>query len=397
MLARPLCLALSMWLTPFAHAQSVGAPVPTPEARPDGAGAEAGSPDRATRASTETETETDSGTGTDPRGGAESPSPEAFNEANSRANGAAGADGGTPIAQTTEPDASGPAVVEDLSDPDAPAAASAPDPQATAPVAPSPTPAGLPEPDGPEPDPSAPQSLPIRPGDIPRPEAKPETAAAKAAPIGALDTAEPPAIPVLPKPSAMKQQPISPAAAVRAAAAIIASEACEADLTRRGIVFETEPSLNEGDCGVLRPVSLTTLSSGLEVNTQTLMWCPTADALDTWMTETVIPAAEAVYPDRTLTGISRISTYVCRNRGSGQKISEHARGSAVDIGAFVFEDGEVPVAAANPETPDGKFLSAVRAGACGPFTTVLGPGTDADHATHFHFDLAARKGGPYCR
>jgi hypothetical protein len=40
----------------------------------------------------------------------------------------------------------------------------------------------------------------------------------------------------------------------------------------------------------------------------------------------------------------------------------------------------------------------VRKAACGPFKTVLGPGSDADHALHFHFDLAPRRhGGTFCQ
>jgi hypothetical protein len=45
------------------------------------------------------------------------------------------------------------------------------------------------------------------------------------------------------------------------------------------------------------------------------------------------------------------------------------------------------------------FLADIRKEACGPFTTVLGPGVSA-HESHFHFDLARRgKDGrtSYCR
>ncbi|TIT86210.1 MAG: extensin family protein, partial [Mesorhizobium sp.] len=46
---------------------------------------------------------------------------------------------------------------------------------------------------------------------------------------------------------------------------------------------------------------------------------------------------------------------------------------------------------------DGKFLNTVRKAACGPFKTVLGPGSDPDHALHFHFDLEPRRnGGTFC-
>ena len=34
-----------------------------------------------------------------------------------------------------------------------------------------------------------------------------------------------------------------------------------------------------------------------------------------------------------------------------------------------------------------ELVGALRTTACGYFTTVLGPGSDAAHAEHFHFDL----------
>ncbi|TIS79786.1 MAG: extensin family protein, partial [Mesorhizobium sp.] len=44
------------------------------------------------------------------------------------------------------------------------------------------------------------------------------------------------------------------------------------------------------------------------------------------------------------------------------------------------------------------FLNAVRKAACGPFKTVLGPGSDADHSLHLHLDLAPRRnGGTFCQ
>ena len=51
-----------------------------------------------------------------------------------------------------------------------------------------------------------------------------------------------------------------------------------------------------------------------------------------------------------------------------------------------------------PEEHEARFLGALRKAACGPFKTVLGPGSNADHATHFHLDLAPRRhGGTVCQ
>ena len=173
--------------------------------------------------------------------------------------------------------------------------------------------------------------------------------------------------------------------------------ACETILRQRGVEFEVRPSISEDRCGVLRPVAVTKLSSGLTVEPATALWCPTVLALDIWASDTLQPAAKTFEADHALTGLRQVSTYVCRDRGSGRKISEHARGSAIDIGAFIFDDGERPVAPRPTGSDGADFQKSAHDGACGPFSTVLGPGADADHATHFHLDLAARSNGPFCQ
>ena len=49
-----------------------------------------------------------------------------------------------------------------------------------------------------------------------------------------------------------------------------------------------------------------------------------------------------------------------------------------------------------PKGADASVLSALRTSACGYFTTVLGPGSNAAHANHLHFDLGQHgKSGTY--
>lgn len=192
---------------------------------------------------------------------------------------------------------------------------------------------------------------------------------------------------------------IDPATSVIAAAAIDDAKTCEAELKARGATFAVGESISEGECGVLRPVAIDRLSSGVTVAPKTQMLCRTALALDIWMSDAVVPAARTNFPGRKLTEFRQASTYVCRPRASESGISEHARGSAIDIGAFVFDEGEdIGVAAQPAGSAEARFQDAVRTQACGPFKTVLGPGTDPDHATHFHLDIAARRNGAtYCR
>lgn len=256
-------------------------------------------------------------------------------------------------------------------------------------VAPTPASSPAPAPAAETPPPAA--TVPV-PEPVPPTQKSPEPAVPQPAP-------EPEAAPNSTEKLKSREPDVTPAATVEAAAAVEDSIACEATLTSRGVEFTVEETISEGECGVLRPVALKRLSSGVEVSPKTQMLCRTALALDDWMTGSVVPAAKANLPGESLTEFRHASTYVCRPRASESGISEHARGSAIDIGSFVFKSGrDIGIAAKAPNTPDERFLDAVRAGACGPFKTVLGPGTDADHATHFHLDIAARKNGStYCK
>lgn len=81
------------------------------------------------------------------------------------------------------------------------------------------------------------------------------------------------------------------------------------------------------------------------------------------------------------------TTAATRNRASSGKLSAHAVGHAVDIEAFKLVSGEtLSIAEADDESKKG-VLSTLRTAACGWFTTILGPGSDAAHATHWHFDI----------
>ena len=71
------------------------------------------------------------------------------------------------------------------------------------------------------------------------------------------------------------------------------------------------------------------------------------------------------------------------------KISEHAFGNAIDIASFRLADKKSMAVANRRQDQDleSRWLMALRISACGYFTTVLGPGSNAAHAEHYHFDL----------
>lgn len=172
--------------------------------------------------------------------------------------------------------------------------------------------------------------------------------------------------------------------------------ACEAELTRLGAVFQrVDPIYGEGGCGVPQPYDLPEPAPGVTLEPDTQLTCPAALATARWVRDVVQPAARALGEGVTLSGITHASTYVCRGRNGqpGAKISEHAKGNAVDIGRFTFE-GHEPLAIV-PRQGKGDieeaFQRAVQAGACLHFTTVLGPGSDAFHDDHLHLDMAGRR------
>ena len=74
-----------------------------------------------------------------------------------------------------------------------------------------------------------------------------------------------------------------------------------------------------------------------------------------------------------------------------------APSNALDIAQFTLADGTTVDVKPDPGEKAAAVFAKVRSAACGPFKTVLGPGSNADHALHLHFDLAPRRnGGLYC-
>jgi hypothetical protein len=196
--------------------------------------------------------------------------------------------------------------------------------------------------------------------------------------------------PVTPKPAEPDPAPPKPDETALAA--------CEAELKALGAVFERRDAIDgPGTCGLSATYDVTRLAPGIEIRPETEITCRTALAAAHWVRDVVGPAAKVFGKDVRLTGLRQASTYVCRTRNSqpGAKISEHARGTAIDISTFEF-DGHGALSVM-PEQRKGSreeaFQKAVRAGACLHFTTVLGPGSDAFHDNHLHLDLARRNHG----
>lgn len=150
-------------------------------------------------------------------------------------------------------------------------------------------------------------------------------------------------------------------------------------------------------CGVADAVRVRSVS-GVALTTGALVDCTTARALKNWVDRGLKPAF-----GRKGGGVEKmrvLASYACRSRNSqkGAKISEHGRGRAIDIGAFILRDGtEVTVLKDWGNGKSGRILRKAHEAACGPFGTVLGPKSDRFHKDHFHFDTARYRGGSYCK
>jgi hypothetical protein len=170
--------------------------------------------------------------------------------------------------------------------------------------------------------------------------------------------------------------------------------ACRADLRALGVKFEERAPLSDpaAGCSVPNPIAVSALSSTVEIGPKAVMNCALADELAHFIKDTASPIAERIFGSP-IVAIRQASAYVCRDRHGTSKISEHAFGNAVDIAEFVLKDGTaIKVKDYGDKDPKRTaFLDEVRKAACGPFRTVLGPGADADHSLHFHFDLEPRK------
>lgn len=142
-------------------------------------------------------------------------------------------------------------------------------------------------------------------------------------------------------------------------------------------------------CGVEDPVRVTSVA-GVRLSQAATVDCSIARALNSWVDEVAQPAFNGQ-----LSELRIAAHYVCRGRNNvkGAKISEHGKGRAVDISAFVLANGRVLTVAQNYD----QVLRRIYRAGCGYFKTTLGPGSDGYHEDHFHFDTSARQGGAYCR
>lgn len=172
---------------------------------------------------------------------------------------------------------------------------------------------------------------------------------------------------------------------------------CREALDRSGIEHSALPPAGEGECLRTDRVQMNAfpLAPGNSV-----MSCAVAAGLVRWQ-EFGLTQAASEELGSPLEQVEHLGIFSCRRTyGSNTgNWSEHATGNAVDVAAFVLEDGRrISVLEDwDGDSAESRFLKRARDSACEIFGTVLSPDYNAAHRDHFHLDQAARGFGGYCR
>lgn len=185
-----------------------------------------------------------------------------------------------------------------------------------------------------------------------------------------------------------------------AVASSLPNRQCLAQLSASGASYSPLPDrFDAPGCTQIGPVSLTGLqgdSGRFSLVNLGPVTCETANSFAGWARYGVDRAARSTLGSP-LARIETFGSYACRNVAGSTRRSAHARAEAIDVAAFVLEDGRrISVAGGwNGGSPaERAFLRVVRESACKRFGTVLSPDYDAAHADHLHLEVGA---GSFCR
>jgi hypothetical protein len=182
--------------------------------------------------------------------------------------------------------------------------------------------------------------------------------------------------------------------------------ACLKDLRDRRVTFEAQAPMAAGVCSVANPVKVSG-DSQLNWNRPGVLSCAMARSIERFEVQVVEPAALKVFGQKVVR-LVHMGTYSCRTRrteasvaaaggtqggSAGGRLSEHAKGQAIDIGGFELADGTV-ISVKKDWTGAGKrseFLQEVARSSCEHFNVVLTPNHNRLHNDHLHLDMGPHR------
>ena len=130
--------------------------------------------------------------------------------------------------------------------------------------------------------------------------------------------------------------------------------------------------------------------SAVRLHPAPMLQCGMAELLASWLRDEVAPRLAKL--GSPLRAVENWDAYECRsrNRIAGAKLSEHAKGNAIDLRNFQLADGRKITL--TDRHAGVSLREGLRDTACARFTTVLGPG-EPYHGSHIHLDVVERHNG----
>ncbi|QUL38211.1 extensin family protein [Erythrobacter sp. JK5] len=175
---------------------------------------------------------------------------------------------------------------------------------------------------------------------------------------------------------------------------------CFAELNAAGASFDALPdAYSAPGCSTLGTVQLSALAgdaSRFGISNIGPVTCRAATTFNGWLRFGVDRAAREILGSP-LARVETMGSYACRNVAGSERRSAHARAEAIDVSAFVLENGRRIALAEdwdNGSAAEREFLRVVHRSACKRFGTVLGPEYNAAHRDHFHLEESS---GQFCR
>jgi hypothetical protein len=167
------------------------------------------------------------------------------------------------------------------------------------------------------------------------------------------------------------------------------TQQCYADLSREEVRYSPLPDRDYGGgCTVIGAVQL--IDIGVPVTGLKAMRCGLAEEFIGWTRNAVAPAAFQILCSR-LVKVETFGTYACRNTigAPTTRLSGHALANAVDVSAFILEDGR-RISIENDWRSDDpeirRFFEVIHTSACKRFGTVLSPDYNWAHHNHLHLE-----------
>lgn len=170
---------------------------------------------------------------------------------------------------------------------------------------------------------------------------------------------------------------------------------CDQRLTAIAAIELLPRLIGPGDCGGRDMIRLEAVllpdHKRVEIRPTAVLRCAMAKSFVVWLRDEA-SGHVSVLGDA-LRSVDTFGSYECRGRNgiADAKLSEHGKGNAIDVRAFVLAGGRH--IELTDKTVSKPFRDDLRDSACHRFTTVLGPGADSYHNNHIHLDILERNRG----